>query len=365
MRKDRFGPELVIEVHRQDIGLEGYLVIDNTLRGPGKGGIRMHASVSRDEVARLARAMTLKNALADLPFGGAKAGIIWDGDKTVKKKIFQTFIEEIKHLMPAQYVAAPDMHTGEEEMGWLLDVTGDERSTTGKPVGRGGMEHKSSSTGYGVAVATAEAAEDCQINLDGARVVIDGYGAVGSCSAHFLREHGAKIIAASDSSGAVYDTGGLDPDELDQAKKSNRLLDYKGPEHLTHEELFALETDILITASISDVIDESNWKQVQAKLIIQGSNLPIAHDIEEKLHDKGVMIVPDIVANAGGVIASWIEHELPGTSAEYMQQEITNRIRRSTREVLEVSLKDKKYPRAAALETAYSRLGAVSLSGKA
>lgn len=356
MQKDRYGPELVIEIYRQDIGLEGYLVIDNTLRGPGKGGIRMHSSVSRNEVTRLARAMSLKNVLADLPFGGAKGGIVWDGDESTKETLFKAFIEDIKHLMPEQYIAAPDINTGETEMGWLLDVTGDEKTTTGKPLDRGGMKHKSTSTGYGVSVAAEEAARMCGIKLDGARVIIDGYGAVGSCSAHFLREHGAKIIAASDSSGAVYSPDGLDPDELDKAKKTSRLKDYEGPKHLTHGELFGLDTDILVTASISDVINEGNWEQLRAKLIVQGSNLPIDHIVEVKLHEKGIIVVPDIVANAGGVIASWIEHEAGDTTHEYMCREIKERIAKSTRAVLETSNKTKKYPRAAAMEVAYSQL---------
>lgn len=356
MQKGTLGPLLVVDVHRADIGLEGYLVVDNTDRGPGKGGVRMHPDVNRDEVAELARAMSLKNALARLPFGGAKAGIVYN-ETDDKQKLFTAFFEEIKHLMPHQYISAPDIMTGEEEMGWLVDITGDPVTTTGKPLHRGGMEHKSSSTGYGVVVATEAAAEYRRVSLRGATIAIDGYGVVGSWAAKFLQKKGARIVAASGRNGVIYAAEGLDLSKLDSLKADGHpVTSYSGGRHISHDDMLALDTDILITASVSNVINEDNYDHVKTPLIVEGSNLPIPHDIEQRLHEHGVMIIPDIVANAGGVIASSVEHKGVDLSRENTFHQIETTVQEMTNRVLETSDQKNEYPQNAALDLAYERL---------
>lgn len=356
MKKDRFGPEVIIEVHRPELGLEGYLVIDNTRLGPGKGGIRMTPDVSVGEVAELARAMSLKNALAELPFGGAKGGIVWNHSDN-KQELFKAFIAEIRHLMPERYIAASDINTGETEMEWLVDVTEDPTTTTSKPVHLGGMDHKTASTGYGVAVAARSAGETCGIDLNGASVAIDGYGTVGSWAARYLQEGGAQVVATSSRHGAIYNPQGLDLATLNDLKsRGGKTTAYKDAELITHDEMLELEVDILVTASISDVIHDHNHHNVRAGLIVEGSNLPMSYEIEELLHERGITIVPDIVANAGGVIASYIEYEGADLSQEHTQSVISDTIARVTKRVLSTSRERGEYPRGAALELAYKRL---------
>lgn len=362
MQKDQFGPELVVEVHRADIGLEGYLVIDNRKRGPGKGGVRMTGHVDKNEVARLARAMTLKTALAELPFGGAKSGIVWsrsgdnDGDKEV---LFRGFIEAIAPYLGSHYVAAPDMNTGKPEMDMLVEVTDNPAATTGKSAKNGGIKNKSIATGFGVAVAAEAAVDTIEESLDGMSVAIDGYGTVGRQAYLELESRGARVVATSDSKSGIYRKDGFDHTQLDELKDNReaQLAQYPDAKEITHEELRLLDVDVLVLSSISDVITEDNYEQVKAKVIVQGANLPIVPGLEEKLHEMGVRVVPDIVANAGGVIASWLEHEKPGTTENEMLEVIRGKIQETTCMVLETCERENSYPRAVAVEVAHQRIG--------
>lgn len=220
MNKDQFGPELILEVWDPKLKMEGFLVIDNTTLGPGKGGIRMTANVSVEEVFRLARTMTFKNALSDLPFGGAKAGIIWPaspklkrgekgGSKQLKKDYIQSFAKAITLLTPRKYIAGPDVNTGEEEMEWFVKATGNWRSATGKPGDycmkvfgkkgeRCGIPHEFGSTGFGVAQATEVAAALAGLPLKKATVAIHGFGNVGTFTYQYLTDMGAKVIALAE-----------------------------------------------------------------------------------------------------------------------------------------------------------------------
>lgn len=352
-------PEIIVEVRDQDIGLEGYLVIDNANRGVGKGGIRMSADLSRGEVERLARVMSLKNALAELPFGGAKAGIVWPKDRYEdKKQLFDRFVEAIAPYLGERYVAAPDINTGEEEMSWLVDITGNPKSTTGKPAEDGGLKDKSMATGFGVAVAAEVAAEHLGLNLDGMTVAIDGYGTVGRHACHELEEQGARVVAVSDSTSGIYLDEGFRYGHLDELKDSrqHQLNEYEGAKTITHDELRTLDVDVLVLSSISDVITEDNQSKVEAKIIVEGANLPIRENIEAKLDERGVLVMPDIVANAGGVIASWLEYDRPETGRSEMLQIIRQKISSTSKNVLEASARQKTYPRDTALEIAQSRL---------
>ncbi|MDH5794716.1 MAG: Glu/Leu/Phe/Val dehydrogenase [Candidatus Bathyarchaeota archaeon] len=362
---DEWGPEKILQVHDSWTGMQGILVIDNTALGPGKGGIRMTPTVDVEEVFRLARTMTWKCALAELPFGGAKSGIIADPkeiSKQEKMEIIRAFAVASRPLSPSQYVAAPDINTGEEEMAAYALANGSLRSCTGKPgdmcVRPGekcGIPHEYGSTGYGVFHAARVAAEDAGIDLKKAAVAIDGFGNVGSFFAKYLDEFGAKIVAVSDSRGCLYDPDGLDYERLMKVKEETRsVVNYEGGQVMTHEELFDLPVEILVPASIPDVINERNADGVKAKVIVEAANIPVTLESEERLHNRGVLVVPDFIANAGGVISSYAEYV--GENPHAMFKMVGEKIVRNVRFVLKKAEEEKVSPRKAALGIAQARV---------
>ncbi len=364
---DEFGPEKVMEVFDQKTCMHGFLVIDSTALGVGKGGIRMTPSVSVAEVARLARAMTWKCALAGLPFGGAKSGICADPNKmstAEKKAIVEAFARAVKPLCPKLYIAAPDMNTGEEEMKWFAEANGSWRSATGKPRNMClkhkngtlcGIPHETGSTGFGVAHAAAVALEFAGLDIKNATVAVQGFGNVGGFAAKFLSKWGAKIVAVSDSKGCVYDPAGIDFEKLENVKKeTGAVTNYKNGKVMKCEEVFELPVDVLIPAAQPDVITKENISAVRAKIICEGANIPIEHDIEENLHKKGVLVVPDIIANAGGVISSYAE--VKGYHSKNMFKLVEKKIRKNVLLVLKRARDEQKSPRAVALEIAKERV---------
>jgi len=358
IKSDKFGPENVIEVYEPEIGMKGILVIDNTVLGPGKGGIRMTPNVTKEEVWRLARTMTWKNALADIPFGGAKAGIVWQGgDGAQKKQFVQSFAKRIKDFMPDRYIAGPDVSTGEREMRWFVEATGDPRSATGKPESFGGLPHELGSTGFGVAEAAAVAAEIGGVNIKNASVAIEGFGNVGKFAAKHLVGKGAKIVAVADSEGMIYDPRGLDVLKLIEIKSGGcAVCEYPGGEKLPRGDVFGLEVDILIPASVTDVINEKNEKSIKSKIIVEGANIPMTEEIEKELWQRNVLVVPDMVANAGGVISSYAEYM--GYGPDKMFGLVEEKIRKSVGAVLRLSLEQKRNPREVALEIARAKIEA-------
>jgi len=365
--KDKFGPKYMVQVYDSKIGMEGFLVIDNTALGPGKGGIRMTADVSEEEVWRLARTMTWKNALAGIPFGGAKAGIVWrGGSDELKKQYIQSFAWAIKLFTPKKYIAGPDVNTGEKEMQWFVEATGNWRSATGKPANlcmklfgkpgeKCGIPHEFGSTGFGVAHATVIAAQIAGIALGGARVAIHGFGNVGSFAYKYLTEMGALIVALADKSGAFYAEHGFDKQEIEKVAKAKLSLnDCKSCSPISPDEFWALPVDILIPASVTDVINESNKDKIKSKIIIEAGNIPMSESIEEELHLKGILIVPDFVANAGGVISSYAEYR--GYNPKKMFEIVKRKIVQSTKTVLEESIKNNQNPRITALKIAKTRV---------
>lgn len=308
---DELGPETILKVYDPTTKMRGIIVLDNTVRGPAKGGIRMTASVDEEEVFGLARAMTLKNALANLPFGGGKSGIIADSKELSaeqKEAIVRAFAKKLGQVAPKHYVAAPDIAMAEQEMRWIADEI-DPRAITGKPEDLGGIPHELGSTGYGVYVSVRELLKHQDDTLKGKTVAVQGYGNVGSFAAEFMEQDGAKLIAASDSATTLYDEEGIDAKKLRAWKEAGkRLKDY--PEHEKHGsmDIITMKCDILVPAAQKYVITDDNQSDVKAKIIAQGANLPIQHHIEEELEKRGIIIIPDILANAGGVISSYIEH---------------------------------------------------------
>lgn len=371
--KDQFGPEYIVKIYDSHIGMEGFLVVDNTAMGPGKGGIRMTADVSEKEVWRLARTMTWKNALAGIPFGGAKAGIVWPGGSDeLKKKYVQSFARAIKLFTPKKYIAGPDVNTGEREMQWFVEAIGNWRSATGKPANlcmkifgkpeeKCGIPHEFGSTGFGVAQAVAETAQALNISIHGARVSIHGFGNVGTFTYTYLRRMGAVIVAVADRSGAIFSDEGLDDTEIRKIiQEKNLVSECKQCRKISDKEFWKIPVDFLIPASVTDVINETNKNNIRAKAIVEAGNIPMREDIEEELFRKGIFILPDFVANVGGVISSYAEYR--GYNPKKMFDVVERKIRNSVRLVLETSIKFKKNPRVVALAIAQEKVEAKSKS---
>lgn len=355
---DKFGPEMVIETYDAKTGTRGILVIDNTALGPGKGGIRMSPSVSVEEVSRLARGMTWKTALANLPFGGAKAGIIFDPKhKTAKEKkmAVEAFSRAIKYLAPGKYIAGPDINMGEKDMEIFVKANGSLKSATGKPKKLKGLPHEYGSTGYGVVCATKIAVDFLGFDIKKMRVAIEGFGNVGTFAFKFLEELGTKIVAVADSKGVIFQPKGLNYKEVFKVKKqTGSVINCQGVKRFETGEIFELPVDIIITAAFPDVINKNNCDKVKAKIIVEGANISVTSEAEEKLFKRGVLILPDIVANAGGVISSYAEHV--GFGKEKMFKMIKSKISASTREVLKTIKQKKIMLREAALKIAIARV---------
>lgn len=368
-REDKFGPEYIIKVYDPKVGMRGFLVIDNTVLGPGKGGVRMTSSVTEDEIFRLARVMTWKTALMDIPFGGAKAGIIWKGGGSLEeKKVFiQSFAKAIKPFVPDKYITAPDINTGEMEMQWFVEATGNWRGATGKPsdyclkflgldTKKCGIPHEVGSTGFGVAQSVVVAAKLKGIDIKGAKVTIHGFGNVGSFTYRFLERMGAKVIALADRSAAIFNEDGLDNKILEEMIDGRKhLIEYPHKSDIIPiEKFWSLPTDILIPASTTDVINESNKNDIKAKIIVEGGNIPMTEEIEDELFRKGILIVPDFVANGGGVVASYAEYR--GYTEEKAFELLEEKSKAATTLVLNRSIKEKKNPREIGVQIAKERI---------
>jgi glutamate dehydrogenase (NAD(P)+) len=354
---DEYGPEKIIEVYNPKVGMQGYVVIDNISFGPGKGGIRFTKTVSKHEVAKLARSMTWKCAIAELPFGGAKSGIIGDPKTMSREKkdsIVRAFAEAISIVSPKHYVAAPDISTAEHEMEIFASVNG-KKSCTGKPKNLGGLPHELGSTGFGVFHATKIAAEHLGIDLKKSTFAVEGFGNVGSFAAKFLSEAGAKLVAVSDSKGAIYSQQGIDYEKLEKVKEeTHSVINYKPGKKLFGHDIMEVNADILIPAALPDVITAANVDKIRAKLIVEGSNIPIQPQIEELLYRKGIAVVPDFVANAGGVISSYIEYI--GGNEKQMFKMVEEKITKNTKTVLDNAVEQKCSPRNCAMAIARERL---------
>ena len=373
--KDDFGPEYVVRVRDPKIGMEGFVVIHNTALGVGKGGIRLMPGVSEEEVSRLASTMTWKTAMAGIPFGGAKAGLRWpimgkngkmDTSLATKKKLVEAFARAVKPLLYAKYIAGPDVNSGETEMQWFVEATGNWGDATGKPakycVGKGknhkcGIPHEYGSTGFGIAQAAKIAAEMKHAPIKGATVSIHGFGNVGTFAYKFLTEMGAKVVAIADAHGVVHMPGGFDQKKVEKIIKDKKSITaYPGAKTLPADAFWSIPVDIMIPASVTDVIHEGNYDKIKAHIIVEAGNIPMREQIEEKLVKKGVLIVPDFVANAGGVISSYAEHM--GYSPKKMFKLVEERIGKAVREVLSKSVKTKRNPRQVALGLAKAKVSA-------
>ena len=314
--------ELKVEIpFRKDNGeidsVVGFRVQHNNTRGPFKGGIRYHHHVDIEEVRSLATLMTWKTALIDIPYGGGKGGIgINPGDysKTELERISRKFFRAIDPIIGVNIdIPAPDVNTNAQVMSWFMDEYSQTHGytpgiVTGKPLELGGSEGREAATGRGTAIITREAAEKWNIDLKGAKVVVQGFGNVGSYAAKFLHEYGCKIIGVSDISGGLYEPGGFDVDELFDYNYEHRTIDgYQQGKKITNEELLALECDFLIPAALGSAINEQNVDSLNCKIIIEAANGPVTGEAADKLWKKKIAIIPDILTNAGGVTVSYFE----------------------------------------------------------
>ena len=355
---DDYGPEKIIEVYNQKNKMHGFLVVDNTWLGVAKGGLRMTPMVNSEEIYNLARTMTYKNAIADLPFGGAKSGIVADPKKiSLEKKyeLIRTFSKAIKSVCPSLYIAGPDVNTGEREMAEFVRANGSLKSATGKPIDMKGLPHELGSTGFGVTKATLIAIEFLGKSVKDLSVAVAGFGNVGTFAAVLLSKQGAKIVAISDSRGTVYDQSGLDIQKLLRIKKEKGTVTASNEgKKLTSDEIYTLPVDILIPAALGGVINNKNVKKIKANIIVEGANLAIESEAEKFLYKNGVLVIPDIVANAGGVISSYSEYR--GYSPEKMFNLVERKIKKNVRLILEKAKAKKISPRIAAIEIAQERL---------
>lgn len=326
----------------------------------------MSKEVTLEETAKLAELMTYKNALMDLPFGGAKAGIVADSNlpREAKATIMHGFAHEIRYeLISGNYVPAPDLGTGPAEMADIFGETHIRESVTGKPIGIGGLPGRLEATGHGVAIVTERAVKEfLKKSISDVTVAIQGFGNVGSWTATFLAEMGAKVVAITDAGGGVKKASGFSPEDIRRLKAyCNRTGSVSGfGPPLTNKELLELDIDVLIPAAVGDVITGENAADVKAKLIVEGANAPISKEADQILEKKGTAIVPDILANAGGVVASYDEWR-KGKSGTRTKKEETFRTIQETLlevfdEVLEFSEKHKVSLRKAALSAAALRL---------
>ena len=350
---DEFGPHQVVFVAEPAAGLEAVVVVDNVAIGPAIGGTRMAVDVTVDEVARLARAMTFKNAAAGLPHGGAKSGIKADPSlpRDQKVALVRAFGRAIAPL--TDYIPGPDMGLDEGLMAHLRDTCG---RAVGLPAVLGGIPlDVLGATGYGLAVAADVCAARGLVGLDGARVVIQGFGAVGTAAARFLAERGALVVAVSDSRGAVVDPSGLDVTLLIRHKAAGEPVStFEGGLATQSVALIGMDCDVWVPAARPDVFTAANALDVKARLILQGANIPATDEAEQIMHKRGIVVVPDFVANAGGVICAAVEHAGGNEAAAF--EAIRTKISQNTDEVLARSASGELTPRAAANQMAQARV---------
>ena len=350
---DELGPSKIIHVHEPSVNMKAILVVDNVAKGPSIGGIRMAEDVSTEECVRLARAMTFKNAAAGLPHGGGK--IVVYGNPKMPKKQKQNILRAMASSLRNEedYIFAPDMGTDEECMAWIKDEVG---RVVGLPREVGGIPlDEIGATGWGLSHVTDVALEFCDFNIKGARVVIQGFGAVGKHTALFLRDKGAILVATADTQGAVYNADGLDIDALIELKEQGKsVTEYSGGKTLDGDALIDIACDIWIPAARPDVIHDDNVGRLNTRLVVEGANIPITHSAEKTLHEKGILVVPDFIANAGGVICAAMEYRGSNKTAAF--ETIEEKVRRNTQMVLDRMKQEGVLPRHAAMDLATERV---------
>ncbi|MCM8833399.1 MAG: Glu/Leu/Phe/Val dehydrogenase [Candidatus Omnitrophica bacterium] len=318
---------------------DSYVVYHNVVLGPAKGGIRMSENVSLEETRRLAKIMTYKNALMELPFGGEKSGIKIDSksiDEFTRISIIKEYVHMIKEeLLAGNYIPAPDLGTDQFDMAVIYGELHKPECVTGKPVKIGGLPGRHEATGRSVSITTKIFVEEIMKDkLKNKKIAIQGFGNVGSWTSYFLYNWGAKIVAISDISGGIYNENGFDIDKLFNffQDKKRTISEYIEGDKITNSQLLELNVDILIPCAVENVITKENAKNLKCKIIIEGANDPVDEEADKILNEKGILILPDFLSNSGGVIASYIEwrNAKSGnqTEREEVYEEIDKKIRK-------------------------------------
>jgi glutamate dehydrogenase/leucine dehydrogenase len=339
-------PERELHVHfpiRMDDGsirmFDGFRVQHNTARGPAKGGIRFHQDVNIDEVKALSTWMTWKCSVVDVPYGGGKGGVVVDPTKLSVgelERLSRRFITEIQGIIgPERDIPAPDVNTNSQIMAWMMDQYSRNKGypvpgmITGKPLALGGSLGRTDATGVGVMMATRQAMQKLNMPADGTRVVVQGFGNVGSVSARAMHELGTTIVAVSDVFGGIYNPKGLDiPALLAHMRRTGTVKGFADTEAITNEELFGIDCDILIPAALENQITAQNADKIKAKLISEGANGPTTPEADRILHDRGILVLPDILANAGGVTVSYFEWAQNIQGFYWTEEEVAERLER-------------------------------------
>jgi glutamate dehydrogenase (NAD(P)+) len=354
----------------------GYRVQYNITLGPAKGGIRYHPDVSLDEVTALAAWMTWKCAVAHIPFGGAKGGIVCDPTKMSRRELealTRRYIAEIvDNIGPEKDVPAPDVNTNDQIMAWVMDTysmhVGHTATAvvTGKPIEMGGSLGRREATGRGVMIVTLEAAKHLGLDIKGLRIGIQGFGNVGSVSADLLARAGAKIVAVTDWKGGVYNERGLDiPKLLEYAATHDKTVDgFADGDRLSNDQLWGLDVEVLIPAALENQITMENAPSIKAKIITEGANGPTTPDAHSYLHEHGVFIIPDILANSGGVTTSYFEWVQDRYGYFWEEKDVNERLEKKMCEafdaVLKTSIRYEVDLRTAAYIVAIQRVGTVT-----
>jgi len=353
----------------------GYRVQYNITLGPAKGGIRYHPDVTLDEVTALAAWMTWKCAVAHVPFGGGKGGVVCDPTRMSRRELealTRRYVAEIIDAIgPEKDVPAPDVNTNDQIMAWVMDTYSmhvGHTSTavvTGKPIEMGGSLGRREATGRGVMIVTREAAKHLGFDIKGARVAVQGFGNVGSVSADLLSKIGAKIVAVTDWKGGVYNGNGLDVTKmLDYAKQHKTIDGFPGGETIENEQLFALDVEVLVPAALENQITLDNAPTIGARVVAEGANGPTTPEAHKHLHERGIFVIPDILANAGGVTTSYFEWVQDRHGYFWEEEEVNKRLEAKMVEafddVLKTSMKYKTDLRTAAYIVAINRVATVT-----
>jgi glutamate dehydrogenase (NAD(P)+) len=339
-----------VPIHRDDgtiYHVEGYRVQHNLSRGPGKGGVRYHPGVNLSEVMALAGWMTIKNAAVNLPFGGAKGGIRVDPatlSLAELERLTRRYTSEIGVIIgPDRDIPAPDVNTNEQTMAWMMDTYSinqgatQPRVVTGKPITMGGSLGRRESTGRGCFVVAREAMRKLAIPMEGARIAIQGFGNVGSAAARAFHAAGARIVAVQDATGTVHNEVGIDPAALDRhiRQDGGRVADFPGASSVADEDFWALPCEVLLPAALEGQITRDNAHSVKARLVVEGANGPTTPEAEDILLDQGCLVLPDVLANAGGVTVSYFEWVQNASSFFWTEDDINARLDRVLTEAFE------------------------------
>lgn len=361
---DKWGPEEVLQVYDPETNMQGILVIDNTILGPSIGGVRISPTITPLEIFKLARIMTWKCSLAELPLGGAKAAIRANPYEIDKYTYIKAFAKKIAPVVPGKYIPGPDMNVRQEEMKFFVDEIGDLQAATGKPEKIGGIPCELGTAGAGMGIAIDNLLinyhdiYDLPDNISNAKIVIQGWGNLAIGIAAYLSAKGAKIVAINDLWGTIYDSKGIDcKTAREYAYASNAMQsvkNHRGEKSLSRDAIFSIDCDIFIPCASTYAINEKNWSEITAKLIVEGADMAVTNIAEKNLIQNNTIVLPDIIANAGGAIGSYAEHKRQSVADAFSMIEL--KITKSLKQVIDRSISSELTPREVAIDIAQQRI---------